>query len=435
MEAMNAPRRKLSFLTATNLIITSMVGTGIFTSTGYQAKDLESVAAILFAWVLGGVTALCGALTYAELVTLIPKNGGEYQLLSKIYHPSLGFLMGWVSLTVGFGAPIAAVAYAFGQYLSQIHPWFAPQETAVILIVALGVVHTRASEKGIRFQDFFTLLKFAFVILLIIAGMSHADWSLLKQPHQREFSQAVFSSKFSIGLIYVAFAYSGWNAAAYIAGEVRDPNKTLPRAFFLGTLIVTIIYVLMNLVYLSAVPLSELAGKIEVGHVVAEALFGQTAAKVMSGIIALGLLTTVGAMIISGARVLEALGEDFRPLNFLVRQSQDKPPVFAVWVQSVISLILLMVAGFDTLIEYTGFTVTAGLSVTIFAIFVARRKKMSRDGAYRTWGYPWTSIAYFILSLWMLIGMVFSRPFVSLAGAATLLVGLLLYWVVQRANP
>ena len=432
---MNAPQRKLSFLTATNLIITSMVGTGIFTSTGYQAKDLESVSAILFAWFLGGVTALCGALTYAELVTLIPKNGGEYQLLSKIYHPSLGFLMGWVSLTVGFGAPIAAVAYAFGQYLSQIHPWFLPQETAIVLILVLTLMHSRSSEKGIRFQDIFTLLKFAFVVLLILAGITQSDWSLLHQPNQREFSQAVFSTHFSIGLIYVAFAYSGWNAAAYIAGEVRDPNRTLPKAFFLGTLIVTIIYVLMNFVYLTAVPLSELAGKIEVGHVVAVALFGQTAAKVLSGIIALGLLTTVGAMIISGARVLEALGEDFRPLNFLVRQNEDSPPTTAVWLQSLIALVLLMVAGFDTLIEYTGFTVTAGLSVTIFSVFVARKKNMTREGSYRTWGYPWTSIAYFILSLWMLVGMVFTRPFVSLAGAATLLVGLILYWTVQRANP
>ena len=427
--------RKLSGFTATSLIVTSMVGTGIFTSTGYQVKDLESIGAILFAWVLGGLTALCGALTYAELITLIPKNGGEYQLLSRLYHPAIGFLMGWVSLTVGFGAPIAAVAFAFGQYCNALLPGVPPRETGILLIIILSALHGSNADRGTHFQNYFTALKIVLILAMIIFGLIYSDTSLLFVETQKPALGAIFSSEFSIGLIYVAFAYSGWNAAAYIAGEIEDPNRTLPRAFFWGTLAVTVLYVLMNIVFLSAAPMSALSGKIEIGHVVAVHLFGETAGRALSGVIALGLLSTVGAMILSGARVLEAMGRDYKALGFLAHRTAGHAPWRAVLLQSSIAVILLCVAGFDSLIEYTGFTVTAGLSISVFAIFIVRKRNLSKPGAYRAWGYPWTSIVYFILSLWMLIGMLIARPMVSLAGGLTLVLGLGLYGLVQRANP
>jgi APA family basic amino acid/polyamine antiporter len=427
--------RKLSGFTATSLIVTSMVGTGIFTSTGYQIKDLESVGAILLAWVLGGVTALCGALTYAELVTLIPKNGGEYQLLSRIYHPAIGFLMGWTSLTVGFGAPIAAVAFAFGTYCNALFPFIPARESGLVLIVLLSVIHGLSVDRSTRFQNYFTVLKILLVVFMITFGFAYSDPSLLFVESPKRMLEATFSSKFSVGLIYVAFAYSGWNAAAYVAGEVQDPSRTLPRAFFGGTVIVMILYVLVNIVFLSAAPMSELSGKVEIGHVVAIHLFGETAGKLLSGIIALGLLSTVGAMILTGARVLEAMGEDYPRLKFLSHRRPNKGPWRAIVLQSGVAIVLLMLARFDTLIEYTGFTVTAGLSVSVFAIFVARKRSMTRPGAYRVWAYPWPPIIYGLLALWMVLGMIVERPWVSLAGVSTLVVGLVLYFVIQRANP
>ena len=428
-------QRKIGTLTATSLIVTSMVGTGIFTSTGYQVKDLESVGAILFAWVLGGITALCGALTYAELVTLIPKNGGEYQLLSRIYHPAVGFLMGWTSVTVGFGAPIAAVAYAFGKYSAAVVPGLPARELGIGLIIVLSILHGLSVSRGTKFQDWFTGLKLLFVILMIVFGLSASDSSLLFVDTPQTFVDATLSPKFSIGLIYVAFAYSGWNAAAYIAGEVKDPNRTLPLAFFAGTLVVMVLYLALNIVILSSAPLSELSGVVEVAHVAATHLFGETAARILSAVIALGLLSTVGAMILTGARVIEAMGTDYPRLACLSQRKDKGGPWLAVILQSGVAVLLLMFSGFDTLIEYTGFTVTAGLSVAVFAIFVARRKKITRPGAYRTWGYPWTSRIYGALSLWMVVGMVIERPGVSIAGASTLIVGLALYFVIQRAKP
>ncbi len=423
--------RKIGPLTATMLVVASMVGTGIFTTTGYLVGDIGSGPAVLACWLLGGLLALAGALAYGELAAAIPENGGEYLLLSRIYHPSIGFVAGWISMVVGFSAPIAAAALAFSSYLGAVWPGLPQLPVSLGLIVLLSGVHCLRLELGAGFQDIFTIGKTVLILAFIVGGLWVGSPARCLDPGVVPMGQALMSSGFAVGLIYVSFAYQGWNASLYIAGELKQPGRWLPLSLLLGTGLVTLLYLGLNVVFLAATPAAAIAGQLEVGHIAATALFGAGAARVLSVIIALGLVSTVGAYIMTGPRVYEAMGQRSPGLRFVTGRAAGGGPVRSILLQGVVAVVMVLSASFDALLSYTGFTLAAAAGLTVAGVVVLRVREPDLERPYRCWGYPLTPALFIVLMLWMMGHTVLERPTVTIAGAATVGAGFLLWWLLE----
>lgn len=404
-----------------------MIGTGAFTTSGLLLADLRSAPAVIAAWLLGGLLAMAGALSYAELVAAMPENGGEYYLLGAIYHPALGFASGVVSLFVGFAAPIAASAIAFARYLHAVFPAVPELPAAVALVVLMCAAHAWRVRLGSGIQDALTAFKIGLIVVFVLAGAFALRDPLRLVAGERSLVEATLSPSFAIALVYVTFSYSGWNAATYVAGELRDPARTLPRALIAGTLVVTVLYVAVNVVFLASAPPDELRGVVEIGHVAAVHLLGPSAGAVLSIVIALGLVSTVGAFIMTGTRVLEAMGREHGPLALFARRATGGAPFVAVWMQGAIAIALVLTASFDALLGYIGFTLSIFAALTVLGVVVLRLRSPDLARPYRAWGYPITPLAFVALMLWMIVRSLFERPIVGLAGLATIALALGLY--------
>lgn len=428
-----APRQVIGFFSAVAIVVASMIGTGIFTTTGILLKEVSAMG-ILLLWGLGGIVALCGALTYGELAATLPRSGGEYHFLGKIYHPLVGFLAGWISLTMGFSAPIAAGALAFGTYLAAVYPILSPLALSIGLVLVISLLHMLGVRTGCYFQNTFTILKVILIATFIGGGLFYlAQGNGAPTPAQPGTGK-VGNPAFWVGLIFVSFAYSGWNGATYVLGEVKRPHRTIPLALMTGTLLVTGLYLGVNAIFLSVVPSQDIRGVVEVGHVVAQTIFGPSAGIVMSLFIALALVSSVSAMIMTGPRVYFTAGEDYPLLASLARLSPRGTPVIAIALQAGIALLLLITATFETLLNYIGFTLSLFTGLTVAGVFLLRRRKDLPRPAYRTWGYPFTPLAFILLSAWMVLHNVWSRPLTSLAGVITVGIGVGLYFLVKGAS-
>src|SRR5438445_2518492 len=269
-----SPRRSIGFVTASSIVIANIIGTGIFTSLGFQLADIQSGFPLLMLWIIGGVTALCGALCYGELSAALPRSGGEYHFLSKIYHPALGFMAGFVSATVGFAAPVALAAMAFGKYFVGVFGVGSPVLLSFVVVWVVTAFHLGNLRVGSAFQNISTLVKLVLIGALIAAGLFvplKQPINLLPAPGD---TMSIFSGPFAIALVYVMYSYSGWNATAYITGEIKRPEKTVPRSLLVGTGLVIVIYVLLNAVFLATTPLGELKGQLEVALIAGKHIFG-----------------------------------------------------------------------------------------------------------------------------------------------------------------
>ncbi len=426
-----APKRVMGGFSATMIVVASMVGTGVFTTSGFLLETTPSAPVVLISWLIGGIVAFFGALSYAELVSIYPQNGGEYQLLSKIFHPALGFIAGWISLIVGFSAPIASAAMAFGEYASNTFPELNKFWAAVIVILLLSTVHSIRVTLGSAVQNFFTVLKIILVSAFIIGGFVLGDFSLIAKESVSDTTSIIFSPAFAVGLIYITYAYTGWNGSAYIAGEVKNPTKSVPRALAFGTLLVTLIYIGLNTVFLAAAPLSDLTGKVDIGAVAAIHLFGESIGNVFSAIIAVLLISSISAMIMEGPRIYQSVGDDYPAFHFLSKRKGESGPYIAIILQAIIAILMLMTARFDELIMYIGFTLSLNSALTVAGVFVMRRKHPELKRPYTCWGYPVTPIIFIILSLWMIVFTLINNPMVALAGGGTILSGALLYWIAK----
>ncbi len=426
--------RRLGLPTTMLLVVASMVGTGVFTTTGYLLRDIGSITAMLFAWGVGGVVALFGALAYAELVAALPHNGGEYQLLSRIYHPSVGFAAGFTSMVVGFSAPTAASAIAFAQYTNialggEVLP---PTLLALALIITTSAVHAFEVGVGGGFQNAFTAAKILLVALFVAAGLVAGDFGLIEAEGQVEFVTAIASPAFAVGLIFVSFSYSGWNAAAYVAGEVRDPKKNLPRALILGTGLVSLLYLGLNLVFVAGADMPTLIeAEAGVGAVAAIALFGESAGRTLAAVIALGLVSTVGALVMTGPRVYEAMGRDHRAIAALAQRRAGGGPLIAIGLQSLISIAMVLTASFDALVTYIGFTLSFFAALTVGGVFLLRHREPDLPRPYRTFGHPFTSLTFIALSAWMVVFAIQQKPVVALVGLGTIGAGLVTWRLVR----
>lgn len=440
--------RLVTLFTATCIAIANMVGTGVFTSLGFQVIDIQSGFSLLFLWLIGGIFALSGALCYGELGAAMPRSGGEYHYLSQIYHPVVGFLSGWVSITVGFAAPIAAAAMALGAYFSSVFlapplavtpgeyssnvPLTLPITIATIAVIAISLLHCQNLKLGSIFQQAFTLLKVLLIAILILSGLFLAtpqDVSFL--PSTQDFP-LIFSSPFAISLVYVTYSYSGWNASVYLASEIKEPEKNLPRSLLIGTAIVMVLYLLLNFIFLYSTPIDKMAGELEVGAVAASHIFGNSGGKIMSLLIAFGLISSISSMVWAGPRVTQVIGEDIPFFRILAKKNRHGVPHYAILLQLGIVIALLITATFEAVIAYLGFTLTLSSFMTVLGVFVHRWRYPDASRPYRTWGYPVTPIIFLAISLWILIFLLMGKPIESLAGLATIALGLPFYWIAFK---
>jgi APA family basic amino acid/polyamine antiporter len=406
-----------------------MVGTGIFTSLGFQIADIKSVFALLMLWVVGGFVAMSGALSYGELASKLPRSGGEYHFLSKIYHPLLGFLAGWVSFLVAFSAPTALAAMAMASYS---HAFFGSGNEiflALTIVIILSLIHSFKIRFGGQFQRIVTFLKIALILFFIIAGFFVSDHQNLNLVPGAEDWGQVFSGSFAVSLIYVSYAFSGWNASVYITDEIKDPAKNIPKSLILGTSIVIVLYLLLNYIFLYTTPMGEMEGKIEIGFLSATYIFGDSGGRLMSLLITLLLISTVSAMIWIGPRVTMVMGEDYRILKFLAKKNRFNVPVVAIWVQTTITVILIVSSTFDKVLIYAGFIMNLFTLLSVIGLFILRVKHPEIKSKYRVTGYPVTPLIFILLSLWTLTYLLIERPLESVLGLVTVFAGLFIYYL------
>jgi APA family basic amino acid/polyamine antiporter len=420
---------------AAAIVIANMIGTGVFTSLGFQLLEIQSTPVLLALWAVGGGAALCGALSYAELSAALPRSGGEYHFLTEIYHPAAGFISGWVSATVGFAAPTALAAMTFGSYLSAVVPSLSAQWLATALIILLALAHSRNHQSSGGTQTGFTLLK-----LGLILGFSAAALALATPDHKVSIVPSesdgtlMLSGAFAVALIYVNYAYSGWNAATYISGELAQPQRDVPRVLILSTSVVMLCYLLLNYVFLAVAPMDAMAGQVEVGYVAARFAFGDVGGTVMGVMMSLLLISTVSAMILSGPRVLQRIGEDFALFAPLGRRNDDGIPVNAVLVQAAIALLFLWTASFERVLVFAGATMALNTFFTVLGVFVLRVRRPELPRPYRVWLFPLPPLLFLLITGWTLVYILLDRPVEAAITLAIVFSGLLLYGVSVRAG-
>jgi APA family basic amino acid/polyamine antiporter len=407
-----------------------MIGTGVFTTTGMLLASLRSPALVLVIWIVAGVLALCGAAVYAELGAMMPRAGGEYVYLSRAFHPAVGFLSGWLGLLVGFAAPAAAGSLAFGRYLHAIAPALPQKPMALALIIAVTAAHLVDVRFGARLQAGLTGLVVLLIAVFIAgaAGFGHGSWANFTVAAAAPGAggagvSPVTAGALALGLVYVSYAYFGWNTAAYVAGEIRDPARALPRALVAGAALVTVLYVGLNLVFLWAVPPSALAGQIEVAHVVAGALFGPRGATLLSSLVALALAGSVSAFMMSGPRITVAMAQDGLFFRALGRTGARGAPTGAVALQGALAFVAAATATFEPILIYVGFTLTISSGATVLAAFVLRHREPTAPRPHRALGWPLSGLLFLASAIFMTSFAIHDRPRESGAGLFTLLVG------------
>jgi len=417
------------------VVVGNMVGTGVFTSLGYQLVDIQSGFVLMLLWGLGGGCALCGALCYGELAAAFPRSGGEYHLLSRVYHPLLGFLAGWISVTVGFAAPIALGAMAFGTYFSSALS-FEGEAWAVALSVAvvLGVagIHLRPIRLGAQFQSVFTALKALCIVVLVVACFLLGEGQEISFFPREGDLALLFSAEFAIALVFVMYAYTGWNAATYIVDEVQDPQRTVPRALLVGTTLVTLLYIGLNGGFLYSAPIDSMMGEIEVAKVAADHVLGETGGRLMAGFISFGLISMLSASIWVGPRVAQRMGEDFRGLHLLARKSGSGIPANAVLLQAGIAVALILTSSFEQVLVYIELLLVLFALVTVAGVFWLRICHPERARPVKAWGYPVTPAFFVVINVWMIVYIVREKPEEALWGLGTLMLGGVVYFIAQR---
>lgn len=423
--------RQIGFSTAASVIIANMVGTGVFTSLGFQVLGTREGFALLALWAVGGVVALCGALSYAELGAAYPHSGGEYVYLGKIYSPLLGFLGGWVSMTVGFAAPIALAALAFGRYVSVVTA-VPPLLGSVLVLVLVAAVHASDLQLARRFQVGLTTLELALIAGFIVAGVAYQTPEPISFAPSAQAWREMVQPAFAVSLIYVSYAFSGWNAAGYIAGEIHRPTRNIPLALVSGTSLVAMLYLVLNWTFLRTIPIGQLGGVVEVGALSAKAMFGPVGGRFMSGMIAMLLVATISAMVLAGSRVTEAVSRDLARLSMIGARTARNVPRNAILLQVGITLALLLTNSVERVMTYAGFTLNLNTLLAVVGLFIVRRREPHRVLPYRTWGYPVVPLVFIVVSVWTLGFVLTERPLASLAGLATVAAGVAIYWWDSR---
>ena len=425
-----------------------MIGTGVFMSLGWQVSSFNrpdgsslltgSVFPIIMLWVVGGILALCGALCYAELATALPRSGGEYNFLSRIYHPMVGFCTGLCSATIGFAAPIAASALVFGDYFLRAFPGaahFVPNNSVHVLAFIVVTAVTLCHLRSLRFTGGFQAAISGLTVLLILAfvffGFSTtAPQAITFRPHAADWNFPVLGA-FGGSLIWVMYSYSGWNAASYIVEEVRNPGKALPRALIVGTIFVLALYVAVNSVFLYTTSLGRLSGQPEVAHLAGVAVFGPIGARISSGLICVGLIANVSGMMWVGSRVSQAIGATYPVLGVLGRTTRRRVPVVSLLYQYAVSFVLLFFNP-KNIINYVESVLIFWSLLAVLGVIVLRIREPDLPRPYLTWGYPVTPLIFAVIALFCLVQTFQIHPKETAVGAITVLIGIPIYLWARR---
>jgi len=422
----------VGFFTACGIVIANIIGTGVFTSLGFQVADIQSGFPLLMLWIVGGVAALCGALCYGELSAALPRSGGEYHFLSEIYHPAVGFMAGFVSATVGFAAPVALAAMAFGKYFQGVFNFGSPIFLSFVLVWIVALFHFGNLRRGSAFQNLWTAVKLLLIAALIGAGFlvqQKQPITFLPRPGD---TTSIFSGAFAVSLVYVMYSYSGWNASSYIIAEVKQPERNVPRSLIVGTLVVIAAYVLLNAIFLATTPETEMRGQLEVGLIAGKHIFGENGGRVVGAIICLGLISAVSSMTWIGPRVTMSMGEDHWLLRFLGRKNAYGVPANAVVVQLLIVNVLLLTRSFELVVVYIQFALLLCSLLAVIGVIVLRATRPNISRPYRVWFYPVPPIIFAIITIWMMIYLLRSKTTESIAGLLTAMVGFLLYFCAGK---
>jgi len=431
--------RGVGFWTAIAVVISNMIGTGIFTITGFMASDIGDPIWIIGLWILGGFIALMGALAVAELGAMLPFAGGDYIYLHNSYGPFWAYMTGWMSFFVGFSAPIAISAIAFMMYINNLTPSLSNLQLrifAILVIFLFAGLHYAGLKVSKFVQNSITSLKVIFILTVIGASFlwGKGNWGHFSE-NLIDNVPSISLTKAGVSLIFVMFAYSGWNAASYLAGEIKNPGKNLPKSIITGTLAVTLIYLLLNLVYSYALPINEMKGVVDIGADSMNALFGSSISSITTVGFAVSILACMSAMIFIGPRVYYAMAED----NLFFKKFKEVHPIFktpskAILLQAGWSSVLLISGTFEQLLTYASFILMGFSAMTVSAVYILRRKLPDAERPYKAFGYPISPAIFIIMSIWMMTYTVIERPFESIFGILTILAGIPFYIIFTKKN-
>jgi len=437
--------RKLGLFPATNIVVANMIGAGIFTTSGLLIAGLHDPFLMLILWGVGGIIALCGALSYGELGAAMPGAGGEYLFLSKLYHPVFGFLSGWVSFIVGFSAPIAASALGFSEYFTRAVPGFAlrlqnagilgPAGTnkflAVFVILIFTFIHYRGIKYGARIQNVLTLLKILLIVILLTAGFSsgRGDFSHFASGDSLPSGLAGLKT-IGLSLMWIMFAYSGWNASTYIGAEIKNPSRNLPGSLIVGTIIVMILYLGINTLYIYGINPEAMKGVISVGGLAMGNLFGKSAEVLFSILIAFALFSSLSAFIIIGPRVYYSMAKDGLFFKSVAKiHDKFQVPSNSILLQCLIAIILVLSGTFEQVLTYMGFALGIFPLLTVMGVWKLRKRS---PGAMKINGFPISQIIYISAGIIILVLSFLERPAESSIALLTVLVGIPAYYIFKK---
>jgi APA family basic amino acid/polyamine antiporter len=440
-------QRKLGLFPATNIVIANMIGAGIFTTSGLLMAGLNDPILLIVLWAVGGIIALCGALSYGELGAAMPGAGGEYLFLSKLFHPAFGFLSGWVSFIVGFSAPIAASAMGFSEYFLRAVPalpdWLSStgiinekitgKLLSVTIILIFTLIHCRGIRTGARVQNVLTVLKVLLIGVLIFGGLLSGNGDMSNfSGHSIDGEGSANLKTIGLSLMWIMFAYSGWNASTYLGAEIKNPSKTLPRSLIIGTGIVILIYLALNVLYVYGINPEEMKGVISVGGLAMGNLFGKSAGVLFSILIAFALFSSLSAFIILGPRVYYSMAKDGLFFKSVAKiHPRFQVPSNSILLQALIAVILVLSGSFEQVLTYMGFALGIFPVLTVIGV---RKLRKDNPEALRLKGFPVPQIIYVIAGIMILVLSFLERPFESSIALLTVLIGIPAYMMFKKRS-
>jgi len=431
-------KESLGYFSLTSIVVADMIGAGIFTTSGLLLAQLHDPILLLVLWAIGGGIALCGALSYSELGARFPRAGGEYVFLSELYSPLAGFLSGWVSFIVGFTAPVAASSLAFSEYLVRTLPEaFVPDQVmllkkaiAIGIILVFALTHYFGLRSGSRIQNILTLLKVGLILGLVITGFAFGEGSF---EHFRvqitEVSERASLKSMGLALMWIMFAYSGWNASTYVGSEIVNPVKNIPRSLITGTLFVTIIYLFLNTLYVYAVPAQEMKGVISIGGLTAKHLFNRTLDQFLSLFIDMILLSAIFVLTIIGPRVYYAMAESGHFFKVAKRINRSNVPGISILFQSGLAIVFVISGTFEQIITLLSFSLGIFPILAVLGVFKLRK---NQNSVFKAPGYPYLPVLFIVFSLVILVLAFLERPAESSIALAVIGVGIPVYYFLKR---
>ena len=428
-------KRQLGLWTCVLLVIGNIIGVGIFTTPGEIANGLPSAGWVLFAWLVGGLMATAGALTYAELGTMFPRAGGTYVYLKEAYGPLWGFLYGWAYTLVTSAGTIALLAIGFGEYLHIPTGTWASKGFSIAVVLVFTLLNSRDVKAGASVMSAVTLIKIAAMLLLVGLGflLGRGQPGVFHPLFGGDAGSAVIL--IAVALVPMAFAYSGWDAMALVAEEVQSPSRVIPLAVAIGTMATAAIYILMNAVYLWAIPLSTMVNEVRVAHVAAENLFGGFAPRLIQALVATSTLGCLSASLLSNPRTVFALGRDGYFFKFTGKVHPTRnTPSGAILFEGLWACFLILIGDFRIILRVLSVPLVIIGTMTVFSIFVFRWKRPDVPRPYRCWGYPCVPAVYVLVSIFMLYATVLRRGWLGPIGIGVFFLGVPVYYLWKRFN-